>query len=119
MEKEKTFVYARLHNPEIQKKITGTIWDTPVGDSIVGYKKTVMVYNDLSFPIIEPSAPNKADGFVYDLTSDDLVKVDRFLGDAYKRTRMTTEYGTEVWVWVKNEAAFPSEKPYEKPSWLQ
>ena len=48
MEKEKIFVYARLHNPEVQKNITGKVWDTPTGDSLAGYEKSTMIYNDLT-----------------------------------------------------------------------
>jgi len=96
------FVYGTLLKPEIQKKFFGKILEGKE-DSVVGFKKSIIVIEGESYSILEKSR-NRFDvvfGKVFEITDEDLKKLDEYETDAYRRVEVVLSNGEDAWVYVK------------------
>jgi len=98
----KIFVYGTLREPEVQMKVIGRMIEG-VKDSLLGYKKTTIAINDSTYSIIEEdlNVNEGVDGLVLDINEDDLINLDEYETDTYKRKEVILRSGTMAWVYCK------------------
>jgi len=96
--KEKLFIYGTLINLNIQESVFGR-QDKGLPDVLKGYKKSEIRIEDEFFQIIFPDNMEVVDGFVINVTKDELKKIDEYETDAYKRERVVLESGISAWVY--------------------
>jgi len=99
---ENLFVYGTLINQEIQKEALGKTFEM-VDDSLVGWKKSMVQIEGETYPILEKSK-NRFDiifGKVFEITEEDLKKIDKYETDEYRRIQVSLSSGEVAWVYVK------------------
>jgi gamma-glutamylcyclotransferase (GGCT)/AIG2-like uncharacterized protein YtfP len=98
---EKIFTYGTLQDPQIQIQLTGhTLDGTP--DTLQGYKMAKLKGIHATYNILQPQSRATVDGVVYDVTADELKKIDDYEGDAYMRVSATLVSDTRAWVYRDN-----------------
>ena len=94
------FVYGTLADPRVQKKIWGRKTNlTPA--VLKGYKKSALVIDGETYPLIIPDKTGAVRGFVIDVAADELKKIDAYETKAYRRERVCLENGATAWVYTK------------------
>ena len=95
------FTYGTLQDLSIQKQVFGR---TLVGihDVLNGYdislEKIMGRYLVIEKAINKES---KIEGIVYELQDNELLKVDLYEGEAYKKTKVVLKSGKSAWVYIK------------------
>lgn len=95
----KIFTYGTLQEPEVQIDTIGRTMDGK-HDALSGYKKSSITIKNIVYPILIPGN-EKIDGIVYDVTDEELKKLDIFETTIYRRVEVTLESGTKAWVYIK------------------
>lgn len=98
--KEKIFIYGTLADPEVQKRVWGRV-TRHTADRLKGYKKVQIEIADETFPALIPG-DGSIDGFVMEVSEDELKKIDEYETKAYKRKKVRLVSGQLVWVYVKS-----------------
>ena len=94
------FSYGTLRDPTVQRHVIGrVVRGTP--DALVGYAKARVVIDGTTYPILQPSDGGVVEGEVLELSDEELHSADKYETDAYRRVKVTTKKGVEVWVYVK------------------
>jgi gamma-glutamylcyclotransferase (GGCT)/AIG2-like uncharacterized protein YtfP len=96
----KLFIYGTLINPKIQKNIIGHIIDG-IPDILKGYEKSVIEIDNEKYPIIIPDKNKMVNGFIIEVSDDELRKIDKYEGVEYKRTEIISQNGISAWVYKK------------------
>lgn len=98
------FVYGTLCNPKIQKCVIGRVIESSP-DRLSGFKLGNITLGINDYPIIEKSEKSDAiiDGIVLHVTDSELIKMDKYETDAYKRVKVLLESGIESWVYLANK----------------
>lgn len=96
----KIFVYGTLREPDVQMKVIGRMI-RGIKDSLLGYKKTTIENN--VYPIIEEclDANEEISGLVLDVNEDELIKLDEYEIDFYRRKEVVLKSGITAWVYCK------------------
>jgi len=108
------FSYGSLKSKQVQlehfgRELKGT------GDSLSGYKLTDLEIKDttvikidktdiLSIAIKSREETDNIEGFVFEITGEELVQTDRYGFSNYKRVKETTDLGKEVWIYVAHNS---------------
>ena len=100
----KLFIYGTLINPEIQKSILGRIING-MPDALEGYKKSAIKLDNEKYPIIIPDENKMVNGFIIEISDDELKKIDEYEGVEYKRKEIISKSGISVWVYVKKRGS--------------
>jgi len=94
------FVYGTLANSEIRKSILNRhVPATP--STLVGYdgSKTITIENE-SYFAAEKNTESVTKGFVIELTPEEILKLDVYETDAYKKREVILIDGTKAWVYL-------------------
>lgn len=102
---EKIFTYGTLQDETIQQQIIGRMLGTGQTDTLRGYAVGKLVGIHAEYNIIYPRAGATVDGVVYEVTDDELKKIDEYEGDAYIRVSATLVSNTRVWVYRDNPSS--------------
>ena len=98
------FVYGTLANSEIRKSILNR--DVPATPStLVGYdgSKTITIENE-SYFAAEKNTQSVTKGFVIELTAEEVLKLDVYETDAYKKREVTLVGGTKALVYLNKNS---------------
>ncbi len=97
---EQLFVYGTLRDADVQQRVYGR---TQLGrpDTLYGFRKSEVWSGDAYYPIAIPDPDGEIDGFVLDLTDDEMARGDAYEGDEYRRQRVTLRSGAEVWMYCE------------------
>lgn len=99
-EVHKLFIYGTLQDLDIQKKIFGRIIEG-IEDSLVDYKRSEIIIEGDSYPVVVPSVVDEVEGKVIELTFEKLKLVDKYETNAYKREQIILKSGISAWVYIK------------------
>lgn len=99
---ERIFTYGTLQDTPIQLQIIGRILDVGTPDTLRDYKMSKLVSAPNVYNIIQPQTGSVINGIVYDVTTEELAKIDEYEGDAYLRVSVTLVSKTRVWVYRDN-----------------
>ncbi len=97
---ENLFVYGTLRDKEVQKKVYGRS-QSGEPDKLHGYAKSTIVINNNTYPILVENKSGSVDGFVLNINSDELKKIDEYETKAYRRVQVMLESGKRAWVYAK------------------
>lgn len=107
---ENLFSYGTLQNDNVQIETFGRLL-TGQKDILPGYKKTMVKIKDENVvatsgeayhPIISytGNASDEIEGTVFQVTKDELMQVDEYEVDSYKRVAAILSSGKSAWVYV-------------------
>ena len=99
---EKIFTYGTLQDHEIQLQCVGRTLGTGSPDTLRGYTMAKIKGIHRSYNIIQPRSGSTVDGVVYEVTAEELAKIDTYEGDAYMRVSATLMSNTRVWIYRDN-----------------
>lgn len=95
----------------------GTLQDTKVQLSLIGREldgKTAIlqgyIINHLlmpPYPVAMPDDNASTEGQVFDITQEELQRLDIYEGECYLRIRVWLENGQEAWVYIGNPSCYP------------
>ena len=104
---EKLFSYGTLRSKEIQRQVFNRIL-TGTPDQLLGHKlKSLQIEEEFGmadYVVVVPSddLSDTIHGVVFTISNTDLLKVDVFESNAYKRVRVTLRSGIEAWIYMEN-----------------
>ena len=99
---EKIFTYGTLQDAEVQQRIIGRNLDIGMPDTLRGYKIAILKGIHESYNIIQPQPGVSVEGVVYEVTAEELARIDDYEGDAYMRVSATSANNNRVWVYRDN-----------------
>lgn len=96
---ELLFVYGTLQDPAVQQRLIGrTVAGTP--DVLEGFFKSSMSMPEGVYPLVIPRHGHEVAGLVLELSEDELLKMDVYETNAYRRVRVPLKSGRETWVYA-------------------
>jgi len=97
---ENLFVYGTLKDPKVQIMVFGRV-EKGTPDTLDGYKKSKVVIDKKTYPIIVPSPKDSIKGLMLMVTSKELKQIDEYETIAYRRKKITLRSGKIAWVYQK------------------
>lgn len=92
------FAYGTLLLLGVQETVIGRqIVGRP--DRLLGHRKSSVRDGDTSFPNIVTAEGEHVDGFVLEVSQEELARMDMYEGGLYTRLKVTLESGAEAWVY--------------------
>lgn len=92
------FVYGTLQDPQIQSRVFGRVVQG-VPDTLDGYRKGEITISGSVYFIAIEAISGVVDGLVLEVTSAELVEIDAYEGNDYRRIRVRLRSGREAWVY--------------------
>lgn len=95
------FTYGTLQDLSIQKQVFGRTL-AGIQDVLYGYR--ISLEKIMGRYLVIEKATNKEskiEGIVYELQDSELLKVDLYEGEAYKKIKVVLKSGKSAWVYVK------------------
>lgn len=99
---EKIFTYGTLQDAPIQQLVIGRLLGEGTPDTLRGYKMAKLKGIHATYNIILPATGGTVDGIVYEVTNEELEKIDAYEGDAYVRVSATLMSNTRAWIYRDN-----------------
>ena len=97
---ERLFVYGTLQIPTVQQVVFGrSILGMP--DTLPGFRKSAINLEGHIYPIAVRDGDSHIDGFLLELTPEELARGDDYETSAYDRVRVILKSGTEAWVFCQ------------------
>jgi len=98
--KELVFIYDKLKDEEVQKKVFGRVVKSEK-DVLRGWKKTKIMMGDEIYPIVVQDYGASVTGIVILIDVDELDKLDDFKTSRYVRRKVNLESGRDGWIYVR------------------
>lgn len=105
---EKLFSYGTLRSKQIQMQIFNKVLNgTP--DQILGFKlKSLQIEEEFGMADYVVAVPSEnleenIHGVVFDVSNSELLKVDQFESNSYKRVQVKLKSGIVAWVYTENK----------------
>lgn len=99
---EKLFTYGTLRNPATQVQLLGRQLGEGKPDSLRGYRLAKLRGIHFVYSILQPHPGSIVDGTLFEVTSEELQKLDDYEGDAYQRVSVTLVSNTRAWAYTEN-----------------
>ena len=99
---EKIFTYGTLQDLEIQLQCVGRALGTGTPDTLRGYTMTKIKGIHKDYNIIRPQSGSTVDGVVFEVTAEELARIDDYEGTAYLRVSATLMSNTRAWIYRDN-----------------
>jgi gamma-glutamylcyclotransferase (GGCT)/AIG2-like uncharacterized protein YtfP len=100
---EKVFIYGTLRDEMLRKEITGReIFVTSTGE-LVGFEMSSVFEDGHSYPIIirNENSNQIINGDVIEVNDEELLLLDRYEGEFYRRMKIRLENGIRAWSYIK------------------
>lgn len=92
------FAYGTLLLPGVQEMVIGRqIEGKP--DRLAGHRKSSVRDGETSYPNIVSADGEHVDGYILEVSQDELARMDMYEGGIYTRLKVTLESGTKAWVY--------------------
>ncbi len=102
MRMEKLFTYGTLQNPETQKQLLGRTLGEGLPDSLLGYRLAKLTGIHYVYSILQPHSGSRVEGLLFEVSSEELEKLDDYEGNAYVRVSARLVSKTRAWVYIEN-----------------
>ena len=96
---EKLFTYGTLQDPNTQNRLLGRSLGQGTADTLRGYRLAKLAGIHDTYNIIQPKSGARVDGIVYEVSIDELERLDIYEGNAYLRVSVTLVSNTRAWVY--------------------
>jgi len=97
---EALFVYGTLCDPLVQNRVFGRITQGQL-DTLDGYRKGEITIDGSVYPIAITHSSGEISGEVLEVTSPELIEIDRYEGTEYRRIRVRLRSGRAAWVYCE------------------
>lgn len=94
----RVFSYGTLQDPNVQKILTNRFW-RGFPAQIKGWKVIELYLTSGTYPCLIPGV-DLIDGFVFELTEDELLLVDAYEGESYQRILSHTIDNLEIYLYI-------------------
>lgn len=92
------FAYGTLLLSGVQESVIGRrISGKP--DRLAGHRKSTVRDGDTSYPNIVSAENEHVEGFILEVSQEELARMDMYEGSIYTRLKVTLVSGTEAWVY--------------------
>lgn len=99
---EKLFTYGTLRIPATQMQLLGRHLGDGKPDSLRGYRLAKLRGIHFVYSILQPHRGSMVEGELFEVTSDELKKLDDYEGEAYQRVSVTLMSKTRAWAYTQN-----------------
>lgn len=97
---ESLFVYGTLQDADVQQRVIGRLV-AGSADVLDGYRKAQISLGGNVYPFAVLDAADSISGQVLDVTADELVAMDAYEGDEYRRVQVVLRSGRRAWVYCE------------------
>ncbi len=99
---EKLFTYGTLQNPDTQKQLLGRALGAGQPDTLLGYRLAKLTGIHYVYSILQPQGGSRVEGLLFEVSSEELKKLDDYEGNAYVRVSARLVSKTRAWVYIEN-----------------
>ena len=99
---EKLFTYGTLRDPATQVQLLGRKLGEGVPDTLRGYRLAKLTGIHYVYSILQPHPGSTVAGTLFEVSPEELAKLDDYEGDAYQRVSVTLVSKTRAWVYCEN-----------------
>ena len=99
---EKLFTYGTLSDPATQQLLLGRTLGEGQPDTLIGYRMARLKGVHFVYSIIQPQAGGRVQGTLFEVSRDELEKLDAYEGEAYQRVSARLVSKTRAWVYIEN-----------------
>lgn len=103
--KEELFIYGTLIEPDIQNKVIGRTIEGS-SDILEGYKRTTIRIFDTDYPDIVQEPGRHVSGLVIDVSPEELILIDGYETEWYKRKKVVLKSKKNAWVYQGNKEKY-------------
>ena len=94
---ENLFVYGSLLQGRVQKRVIGREI-TSIEDRVKGYMKSTLRLGGKKYPVAVPFPGKLLEGKMLEVTWPELISLDEYERDAYRRIKVVLQSGKEAWM---------------------
>lgn len=94
------FVYGTLQDADVQQRIIGRLV-AGSADVLDGYRKSQISIGGNFYPFAVLDAGDSIQGQVLEVTADELVAMDAYEGEEYRRIQVMLRSGRRAWVYCE------------------
>ncbi len=99
---EKLFTYGTLRNPATQRKLLGRTLGEGEPDTLRGYRLAKLTGVHEVYSILQPHPGSVVDGILFEVSAEELARLDAYEGDAYQRVSVRLMSKTRAWAYMEN-----------------
>lgn len=99
---EKLFAYGTLCDPATQQRLLGRLLGDGASDTLRGYTLSRLrgIHDD--YTIVQPKPGSTVSGRLYEVSREELTRLDAYEGEAYQRISVTLMSKTRAWLYCEN-----------------
>ena len=99
---EKLFSYGTLREPETQQRLLGRTLGAGAPDTLRGYRLATLTGVHQVYSILQPHPGSTVDGVLFEVSEDELERLDIYEGEAYQRVSVRLVSKTRAWAYCEN-----------------
>ena len=99
---QKLFTYGTLQDPATQERLLGRTLGEGLADTVRGYRLARLTGIHQVFSILQPHPGSTVEGMLFEVTQEELERLDDYEGDAYQRVSVTLVSKTRAWAYIEN-----------------
>ena len=99
---EKLFTYGTLRSPATQRKLLGRTLGGGKPDTVRGYRLAKLTGIHEVYSILQPHPDSVVEGMLYEVSAEELERLDAYEGDAYQRVSVRLLSKTRAWAYMEN-----------------
>ncbi len=98
---ERLFVYGTLKDEAVQTRLIGRAVEL-APNTLKGYQISSLTPTlEKSYLVLDPNPNQVVEGYTIEVSLWELIQIDEYEGNAYRRIRVTLRDGTAAWVYVR------------------
>ena len=99
---EYLFTYGTLRDPATQQRLLGRTLGDGAPDSLRGYRLAKLTGIHEVYSILQPQAGSIVEGMRFQVSADELARLDDYEGEAYQRVSVRLVSKTRAWAYMEN-----------------
>ncbi len=99
---EKLFTYGTLRNPATQRRLLGRTLGEGEPDTLRGYRLAKLTGIHEVYSILQPHPGSAVEGLLFEVSAEELARLDAYEGDAYQRVSVRLMSKTRAWAYMEN-----------------
>jgi len=99
---QKLFTYGTLRDPATQQRLLGRTLGDGAPDTLRGYRLAKLTGIHEVYSILQPHAGSTVEGMLYEVSDDELDRLDAYEGEAYQSVSVRLVSKTRAWAYMEN-----------------
>ena len=96
------FTYGTLRDPATQQRLLGRTLGDGAPDTLRGYRLAKLTGIHEVYSILQPHAGSVVEGMLFEVSDDELDRLDAYEGEAYQRVSVRLVSKTRAWAYTEN-----------------